>query len=115
MDIASLSLDEIWEKIEEKAHQHASAVETLHAVYEVNITGEETGTYRITIQDGATSIAEGKADNPDCVLTLGFKQFKKLLQGKLNAKAAVMTGKLKIKGNIGLALKLESILKQYGF
>ncbi|HLQ96687.1 MAG TPA: SCP2 sterol-binding domain-containing protein [Pseudogracilibacillus sp.] len=115
MEIGSLTLGEIWQEIEKKAHKHASAVENLDAVYEVNITGEETGTYTVILQNGTTSIKEGTTDKPDCVLTLGFKQFKKLLQGKLNAKAAVMTGKLKIKGNIGLALKLESILKQYGF
>lgn len=115
MDISNLSLSEIWEEIEKKAHKHASAVENLNASYEVNINGEQTGTYSVIFKNGETIITEGKIDNPDCTLTMGFKQFKKLLQGNLNAKAAFMTGKLKVKGNIGLALKLESILKQYGF
>lgn len=43
------------------------------------------------------------------------KEFQKLLQGDLNSTTAFMTGRLKVKGNIGLALKLESILKKYNF
>src|SRR5699024_6747366 len=115
MDISHLSLSEIWEEIEKKVHKHASAVESLNASYEVNITGEEAGTYSVILKNGEPAIREGKNDNQDCILTIGIKQYENLLQGKLNDKAAFITGKLKVKGNIGLALKLESILKQYGF
>ena len=46
---------------------------------------------------------------------MSVKDFKKLLDGNLNSAASYMTGKLKIKGNLGLALKLESLLKKYSF
>jgi len=39
--------------------------------------------------------------------------FRLFLLGKLNGTMAFMTGKLKIQGDIGKALKIESILRQY--
>ncbi|MGA9173790.1 MAG: SCP2 sterol-binding domain-containing protein [Thermoactinomyces sp.] len=44
---------------------------------------------------------------------MSAEDFKDLLSGNLSGTAAFMTGKLKVKGNIGLALKLENILRQY--
>ncbi|NLA04878.1 MAG: SCP2 sterol-binding domain-containing protein, partial [Firmicutes bacterium] len=36
--------------------------------------------------------------------------FGSLLDGKLNATSAFMAGKLKVKGDMGLAMKLQSLL-----
>jgi len=41
--------------------------------------------------------------------------FHKFLNGKINGAMAYMTGKLKIQGEIGKALKLENLLKAYTF
>ncbi len=45
----------------------------------------------------------------DCVIKVGIDDFKSLLKGDLNPMAAVMGGKLKIKGDMGVAMKLQSL------
>ena len=51
--------------------------------------------------------AKGKAD---CIINLGDDTFADLADGKLNGQKAFMSGKLKVKGNIMLATKLDGVL-----
>lgn len=115
MDKDIMTNEEIWQAIETKAKEHPEALEHLNAVYAVQLTGEVSASYRIAVKAGKMEVEKKEAEDADCTLTLSFKNFKKLLQGNLNATAAFMTGKLKAKGNIGLALKLEQTLKKFSF
>ena len=47
----------------------------------------------------------------DCTLRMDFGDFSDLIGGKLDGMTAFMTGKLKIEGDMGVAMKLQSILK----
>jgi len=47
----------------------------------------------------------------DCTLKMAFSDFDDMINGKLDGMTAFMTGKLKIEGDMGVAMKLQSILK----
>ena len=47
----------------------------------------------------------------DCTLKMDFSDFSDLIGGKLDGMTAFMTGKLKIEGDMGVAMKLQSILR----
>ena len=47
----------------------------------------------------------------DCTLRMDFSDFADLIGGKLDGMTAFMTGKLKIEGDMGVAMKLQSILR----
>src|SRR5699024_11860698 len=72
-------------------------------------------TYSLLLDDGAASVQEGAADDAVATLTMNEKNFKKLLLGNLNATTAFMTGRLKVNGSVGYALKLEAMLKKLPF
>lgn len=57
-------------------------------------------------EDGARA---GDAD-ADCVMTADSDTFRGILDGELNPTAAFMTGRLKVDGDMGLAMKLGSLL-----
>lgn len=46
----------------------------------------------------------------DCVISASEETFEKMKNGDLNPMMAVMGGKVKIEGNMGLAMKLQSLL-----
>ncbi|HRX29829.1 MAG TPA: SCP2 sterol-binding domain-containing protein, partial [Saprospiraceae bacterium] len=46
----------------------------------------------------------------DCTISTDVDTFMKLKSGDLNPMMAVMSGKIKISGDIGLAMKLQSLL-----
>ena len=54
--------------------------------------------------------ADGDAAQADTTLRFGLEDFGKLLQGELDPTLAYMTGKLKIEGSMGVAMKLAAML-----
>jgi|SRR5262245_1249423 len=69
---------------------------------------EGTGKWLVTIADGVVSVREGEGD-ADCTISASEENFQKILSGEQNATSAYMTGKLKIKGDMGAAMKLQKL------
>ena len=69
---------------------------------------EGAGTWRVAIADGAIDVSEGGGD-ADCTFSASEESFQKIVSGEQNATTAYMTGKLKIKGDMGAAMKLQKI------
>ncbi len=107
------SVREVWQEIERVMKERPEPIQGMNTVYQYDITGDESGTFQLLITNGTAKVVEGTESTPDCTLTLSDKNFKKMIMGKLNGTAAFMTGKLKIQGSMGLALKLEGILNEY--
>ncbi|CAO3692851.1 unnamed protein product [Rhizopus stolonifer] len=61
-------------------------------------------------KEGKVSRGKGST-KADAVLTLKDQDFVDLAKGKLNGQKAYMSGKLKVKGQIMLAMKLDSVFK----
>jgi len=81
------------------------------AIYQFDITGDDGGHWVITLNENENKVENGSSEAANCTITMADKDLVSLVQGTLNAQLAFMTGKLKVKGDVGLALKLGSILK----
>jgi putative sterol carrier protein len=86
-------------------------LQTAEAIYQLEITGTQGGSLSICVKAGKTSVEAGANSEARVILALSADVLEKLLDGKLNATVAYMTKKLKIRGDITLAMKLESLLK----
>ncbi len=86
-----------------------SKIAGMNAVYQFNITEEGGGEWNVKVADGELSVAQGTAENPSIVLTMKAADFLDLIAGKLNGQTAFLTGKLKIQGDMTLAMKLQSV------
>ena len=60
----------------------------------------------IVIDGNTVSTTDGPAD---CTIKVSMDDFKDLIAGDLNPTAAFMQGKLKIEGDMGLAMKLQKL------
>ena len=74
--------------------------------YLFDIEGE--GKWLVTVADGAIAVAEGDGAADATIETTG-ETFEKIVSGEQNPTTAYMTGKLKIKGDMGAAMKLQKI------
>lgn len=90
------------------------AAEGLQAIIQYKLSGEEAGDYIITIKDGVCTVAEGIAPNPTMTMTADAHDFRDVLLGKANGMQYFMLGKLKLAGDLNLAMKLTSFFKMSG-
>lgn len=60
----------------------------------------------VAIHNGACEVSEGTAEAADLTLAMSDDDLVSLLTGKLDGMAAMMTGKLKLQGDMGLATQL---------
>lgn len=58
------------------------------------------------VQGGSVAAHEGQAPAADVTIRISDDNLDKLLRGELNPMTAMFTGKLKVKGNVGLAQRL---------
>jgi alkylation response protein AidB-like acyl-CoA dehydrogenase/putative sterol carrier protein len=58
---------------------------------------------------GDANVVSAEDSNADCTVKLSKEDFKLLMSGDLNPMAAVMSGKIKISGDMSVAMKLQSI------
>ena len=66
-------------------------------------------TYELIIADGACVLSPTPANEPKLALTLGTGDFLKIVTGSGNAVMLFMTGKVKAKGDLGLAAKIADL------
>lgn len=100
-------VSEFFAQVTEKANQ--DALDGMNCVYQFDITGDGGGKWNIAIANNAVKVVEGAVDNPSITLTMSGEDFASLVQGNLNGQTAFLTGKLKIEGDMGLAMKLGSL------
>ena len=58
--------------------------------------------------DGTVSVVEG-AEDADCTISASEETLTRIINGEQNPTTAYMTGKLKISGDMGAALKLQKL------
>jgi putative sterol carrier protein len=69
---------------------------------------EGAGQWVVAVDDGNVSVSEGAGD-ADTTITTSEESFLAITRGELNPTSAYMTGKLKIKGDMGAAMKLQKL------
>ena len=66
------------------------------------------GTWTVAVDDQGVNVSEGDQGG-DCTIEASAETFSRLVSGEQNATTAYMTGKLKVKGDMGAAMKLQKL------
>jgi len=87
-----------------------SKIKGVNATFQFELSGDDEGTFHLNVADGNVEMVEGASDSPNVTIMMDSEDFKSMLNGELNATSAFMAGKLKVKGDMSLAMKLQALV-----
>jgi putative sterol carrier protein len=99
-----MTVQEFFAQLPERADPEKTA--GMHNTYVFDI--EDVGKWTVSVEDGTVSVTEG-AGEADCTIAASEETLVKIAKGEANPTTAYMTGKLKIQGDMGAALKLQKL------
>jgi putative sterol carrier protein len=95
---------EFFDSLEGRADTSKTAGMTNSYLFDI----EGAGKWTVKVDDGKVSVSEGGED-ADAVISTSEATFEKIVSGEQNPTSAYMTGKLKVKGDMGAAMKLQKL------
>jgi putative sterol carrier protein len=72
----------------------------------------EPGSVFIDGKSVPNTVTDGEGKNADCTITVSLETFDKMIKGELDGTSAFMQGKLRVAGDMGLAMRLGPILQK---
>ena len=105
-----MTTKEIFNEMQKRVDNHPTKLAGIKAVFQFDIRGADPGVYSVAIADGKGVVTEGTHASPDITITMACNDFADMLEGKLDGIKAFMTSKLKVKGDMMLAMQLQSLL-----
>jgi putative sterol carrier protein len=78
---------------------------------QLELTGEKNGTWHVVIENKQYDVCEGAAENPTLTLTCDSTDFNSLLAGQLDIMKSFMTGRLRISGDMAMAMRLAGSIR----
>jgi len=106
---SSLKSAIVFEKMAERIE--GKDLSDINAIFQFDIKGEEEGHWTVDLKSSPGTVVAGQSDNADCTIGMADEDFFSLATGELDPTMAFMKGKVKIKGNMALALKLDKLMK----
>ncbi|CAG0890854.1 unnamed protein product [Darwinula stevensoni] len=114
LDKSSFKTSVIFDEIEKSLKEDgANWVKKVNGVYLFRVKNDkgEEGIWLVDAKNGNGKVVFGQEGDADVVLSVNDTDFFDLMLGKLNPQKAFFQGKLKVKGNLGLAMKLQEFQK----
>jgi putative sterol carrier protein len=99
------SLDEL------KARITPEQAANLDLVVQCDISGDPGGIWHAVIRSGTIHLREGPVPAPNVTLQLAAQDWFDMVAGKKSSHILFMTGRLKVKGDMMLAVRLVSLLR----
>jgi putative sterol carrier protein len=90
-----------------EARLNASGVGDASGSYRFDIEG--AGSWHVDLVGGRAEVTESDAGG-DCVIRMKEAVLLRLLSGDQNPMTAFMTGKIKVDGDVGMAMRLKDLL-----
>jgi putative sterol carrier protein len=105
----SMTAAELFSALSERLNRAAAS--GINKTLQWNITDVEPGVWALEIRDGVGTLIPGGVDRPDTTFTTSEATWVAIAEGRQDAMRAFMTGKLKVKGDMMLAMKVPSLFE----
>jgi putative sterol carrier protein len=98
---------EFFEELAARTAGGAERTRGLTASYRFDVEG--AGSWRVEVDDGTVAVAE--SDGPaDCVIAAPEDLFLRIVRGEQSPMGAFLMGKVRVEGDVGLAMRLKDLL-----
>ena len=98
------SAREFFESLPARVDSSKIAGERVSYVFDIAGAGEWT----VRVADGQVAVDEGAGD-ADCTISASEETFQRIVSGEQNPTTAYMTGKVKVRGDMSAAMKLQKL------
>jgi putative sterol carrier protein len=88
---------------------NANAAKGMTKTFQWNISGEQASKWAFKIVNGEGELIPGGVDKADITISVSDKDWLSIIEGKLDPTNAFMTGKVRIAGDMMLAMKLQQL------
>ena len=105
-----MTTKEIFNEMQKRMDANPAKLAGMKAVFQFDISGADPGIYSVAIADGKAAVSEGTSSSSNITITMASNDFADMVEGKLDGITAFMGGKLKVKGDMMLAMQLQSLL-----
>lgn len=89
----------------------AAAAGAMNKTLQWNIKDEDPGVWAFQIANGEGRLIPGGVEKPDTTFTTTAETWMAIAEGRQDAMRAFMTGKLKVAGDMMLAMKVPHLFK----
>lgn len=103
---------EIFQKLDTNIAANPEKATSVDALFQFDLTGDGGGSWAVDLRSGTTSgfVTQGSAENPRVTISMSTDDWSGIISGAVNPMQAFMMGKIKVSGDMGLAMKLQNIL-----
>lgn len=81
----------------------------MEAVIQMDLSGREGGQWTLHIKDGTLSIISGAHTEADMTMCMQASDWLDVANGQANSMALFMQGKIRVSGDMGLAMKMQTL------
>ncbi|XP_077189829.1 sterol carrier protein 2 [Paroedura picta] len=111
---ASLVFNEIERKLQEEGEQFVKKIGGIFAFKVKDGPGGKEATWIVDVKNGKGCVDVNSDKKADCTITMSDSDLLAMMSGKMNPQTAFFQGKLKVAGNMGMAMKLQNLQLQAG-
>lgn len=101
---------EWFEQLPASVEANPKKIEGFEGIMLFNINGDRGGSWTLDIHNRTLAVRAEVPPTPDITVTMKEGDFVNFINKKLSGQMAFMTGKLKVKGNMSLAMKLKDLI-----
>ena len=102
---------DIFAEINKRLGTDPTKAGTTTGAYRFDLSGEDGGEFHIVLKDGKGDAGPGAPENPNTTISMAAADFVGMATGTMNPMLAFMGGKLKVKGDMALAMKLQNLIR----
>ena len=101
------TIKELMDEANQLLEEHRAEAVATGGVYKFVLEGPGGGTFVLNLND-ATGVIEGDG-SANCTIYVGVDDFIEMAEGHIDSRELFFAGKLRVDGDIGLALKLKKL------